>query len=330
MAERGTSKVLGKLQKSLEAGDFYEAHQMYMTVCNRYIKQKKKDEAAKLFATGAKLLCTHKQYGSALELCQMLTETWMEDDSIQEEQLELFFDILDSFPISESQTIELMRTGLKWVAKCGTGSNAEALMHHQCGIIYYEAQKYPEAQNHFLQGTVESAESLASLCIAQQKKAIDAKTAPKNEQFAGCAFQPVLQYLANEKVAQAFAFFQTFTNALLELDSTLKSTSISTSAQTDGKIVVFKVSILNFIQLLLLTVQRGPSATQEFAILRQNYPTGGENDNGVASQLLERIGSIYFKIQPVRQANPLQDLMRSLFSGGEESNNGSSSIEAMD
>jgi hypothetical protein len=36
-ARQGTSKVLLKLKTSVEAGEYYEAHQMYRTVCNRQV-----------------------------------------------------------------------------------------------------------------------------------------------------------------------------------------------------------------------------------------------------------------------------------------------------
>jgi hypothetical protein len=35
--DRGVANVKEKLQKSVEAGDYYEAHQMYRTVYFRYI-----------------------------------------------------------------------------------------------------------------------------------------------------------------------------------------------------------------------------------------------------------------------------------------------------
>lgn len=37
MSAKGTSKVLEKLEASINEGNYYEAHQMYRSVLNRYV-----------------------------------------------------------------------------------------------------------------------------------------------------------------------------------------------------------------------------------------------------------------------------------------------------
>lgn len=315
MSDRGTAKVLTKLQKSLESGDYYEAHQMYLTVCNRYLKQKKNSEAVKLLSDGAKLLVQHQQFGSALELCQMLVDTWIDNaEEIKSEQLELFFDLLNAFPANQSQTEELMKAGLKWTSKCGGTTNADPLMHHQCGVMSFETQKYEAAQNHFLQGTIDSAESLAVLMIAQGKQALESKKIASVEQIANFALRPVLEYLCNKRLSHAYTFYNNFIDALIHLDPKLKSTSITSTAWPDSKLNVVTIPILNFLGLVIVTVQRGMNAVNEFVGLRRNYNAGDNGD--IVSQALDRIGLLYFQIQPPRQqANILQEMMRSLFSG---------------
>ncbi|RMX41468.1 hypothetical protein pdam_00021717 [Pocillopora damicornis] len=57
----GTQRVLQKLSKSIEDGEYYEAHQLIRTLYFRYKSQKSYDEALEIVHNGACLLLKHKQ-----------------------------------------------------------------------------------------------------------------------------------------------------------------------------------------------------------------------------------------------------------------------------
>ena len=53
MTERGSSRVATKLEASLEAGQFYEAHQLYRTLSYRYSIARKWPQLLDLLFHGA-------------------------------------------------------------------------------------------------------------------------------------------------------------------------------------------------------------------------------------------------------------------------------------
>lgn len=71
----GVSRVLGKLQESIQAGKYYEAHQKYRTLYFRYLSQKRFDECLELLYTGAHTFLDNEQYGSGADLGNLVVET---------------------------------------------------------------------------------------------------------------------------------------------------------------------------------------------------------------------------------------------------------------
>lgn len=73
--ERGVSRVLAKLDSSIEAGNYYEAHQMYRTLYFRYTLQKKYDDCLELLYTGSIKLIAKQQETSAADLGLLILDT---------------------------------------------------------------------------------------------------------------------------------------------------------------------------------------------------------------------------------------------------------------
>ena len=69
-----TARVLGKLHETLGQGNYYEAHQMFHSVSQRLLKQKKTGEALHLLTAGTQAMLQHGQGGSALDLFERLLE----------------------------------------------------------------------------------------------------------------------------------------------------------------------------------------------------------------------------------------------------------------
>eukprot|EP00270_Netrium_digitus_P021513 TRINITY_DN9222_c0_g1_i1.p1 TRINITY_DN9222_c0_g1~~TRINITY_DN9222_c0_g1_i1.p1 ORF type:complete len:320 (-),score=60.31 TRINITY_DN9222_c0_g1_i1:443-1402(-) len=74
-ASTGTVKMLEKLEKSIVAGHYYEAQQMYKSVHARYMAQKKAADALELVQSGACLQLQHGQVNCGVELGVLLVET---------------------------------------------------------------------------------------------------------------------------------------------------------------------------------------------------------------------------------------------------------------
>ncbi|KAI8141723.1 hypothetical protein BJV82DRAFT_670242 [Fennellomyces sp. T-0311] len=77
---------------------------------------------------------------------------------------------------------------------------------------------------------------------------------------------------------------------------------------------VYAGSWLNFVRLVLLTVQR--DVADPFRQLKGSYKPMTQEQKGF-DELLDDIGEVFFNIpRPRKQGNMLQDLMSSLFVGG--------------
>nr|KAJ3420430.1 hypothetical protein HK105_005684 [Polyrhizophydium stewartii] len=65
-----------ELFKTLFHGNFYEAHQMIHSACQRLSKKNKTEEAIELLHSGARIMAEHNQPGSAIDLVDRLLDTF--------------------------------------------------------------------------------------------------------------------------------------------------------------------------------------------------------------------------------------------------------------
>lgn len=101
-AEKGIAKTLQKLKASVEAGNYYEAHQMYRTVANRYMKQDKHAAVVELTFSGALSLLQHGQSGSGSDLALYMLEAYQQGKvAVTTESLDRVVDLLDHYPPEE-------------------------------------------------------------------------------------------------------------------------------------------------------------------------------------------------------------------------------------
>lgn len=102
-----------------------------------------------------------------------------------------------------------------------------------------------------------------------------------------------------------------FTSQLSASSDTLNAQSVS-SQSTDARVYP-SLPLLNFINLLLLAVQRG--SADLFKQLARHYAPHIQ-EVGIWDDALAQIGELYFGIKIPKQGNPLFDMMGSMFFGG--------------
>lgn len=83
---RGITRVHEKLEESIRAGKYYEAHQKYRTLYFRYISQKRFEECLDLLYNGAILLLDNGQLSSGADLGLLVVDT-LEKTTIQDNEL---------------------------------------------------------------------------------------------------------------------------------------------------------------------------------------------------------------------------------------------------
>lgn len=85
-ASRGVSRVLAKLEASVQSGNYYEAHQMYRTLYFRYLSQKRYDDCLDLLYKGAVKFLNNEQYSSGADLGMLVIDT-LEKSNIEDYDL---------------------------------------------------------------------------------------------------------------------------------------------------------------------------------------------------------------------------------------------------
>ncbi|KAL4420841.1 hypothetical protein ABPG75_010497 [Micractinium tetrahymenae] len=95
----GTQKVLRKLEVSLAAGQFYEAHEMFKTVYHRHRARGQAEQSYELAAEGARLQLQKGQVNCGVELALLLVEAYRSDGlAPSEEAVERLLALVDAFP----------------------------------------------------------------------------------------------------------------------------------------------------------------------------------------------------------------------------------------
>lgn len=84
---RGVSRVLAKLEASVESGNYYEAHQMYRTLYFRYSSQKRYDECLDLLYKGSVKFLNNGQFSSGADLSVLVIETLEKKANIENFEL---------------------------------------------------------------------------------------------------------------------------------------------------------------------------------------------------------------------------------------------------
>ncbi|KAJ3108224.1 Golgi to ER traffic protein 4 [Phlyctochytrium planicorne] len=281
----GVNKVLEKLAKSVEDGNYYEVHQMYHSVSNRYMKQKKTADAIALLHSGAKLLLTHKQVGSGSDLAIRLLDIFQTQSiPVDDANKGLILEIFDLYPLDDNNYI---------------GDFERSVIPEK---LYFDAE------HHFAYGTTDSAKSAGKMAFEWSQEGY----IPDGGYFIA---RSVLQYLALKRLNSAVQCFESFSKQVAEkMPSLVKEKipfrSVLEGTTTDLNFLAYPLA--NFTQLLLYAIQR--DAADQFTLLRAEYRKSLEMDYYLY-QLVDRIADVWFGLGPKKEPNVIEDLMKSLFAG---------------
>lgn len=78
--------MLARLEESVHAGKYYEAHQKYRTLYFRYLSQKRFDECLELLYNGAMTFLDSEQYSSGADLGLLVVDT-LEKTTVEDNEL---------------------------------------------------------------------------------------------------------------------------------------------------------------------------------------------------------------------------------------------------
>ncbi|KAH0538742.1 hypothetical protein FGG08_004694 [Glutinoglossum americanum] len=297
-------KTISRLQQRIEEGQYYEAHQQLRVVASRYVKQANFNSAIDILFSGAQALLKAGQGGSGGDLCLFLTDVYksaeLKPDSGNKGKL---IQLLRLFLPEEPSRKRFIGEFIAWSSKFGEFPAGDPELHHVAGTLYAEERDPYEAERHLTLGTKESPEYFARLEYEWYME-------DESHTAALYAARAVFPYLLVGNLRDANRSLQIFTSRLTESNKNL-SVQDTSSATADLRIYP-SLPLLNFLGLLLQSVQRGNA---ELFRLSKNHYAVHIRDAGTWDDALEQIGEMYFGIQIRRQTNPLMDMMGSLFGG---------------
>ncbi|CAG8182882.1 unnamed protein product [Penicillium salamii] len=332
-------KVIARQREKIADGAYYEAHQQLRVIAVRYIKQSNYDAAAEILAGGAKeLLKAGSQQGASAsggDLAIMLVnevynkaewEIKGSDDAESRSRKseycaftfcsrclrrvatldsdERLIELLWEFPSDEPTRKRYIQEIMAWSGKFGPLERGDPELHHAAGSVYAEDNEPYDAEKHLILGTSESAETLAKL-------EFEWYTVDEPHTAAIYASRAVFPYLLTGNLRSANKALLIFTSKLSAAHPQLGVQDVSSSS-SDARVFP-ALPLVNFISLLLLTIQRG--SADLFRNLTAHY-AAQIKEVGLWDDALAQIGEQYFAIKIPRQGNPLMDMMSGMLFGG--------------
>lgn len=305
-------ETIEKLERKVEAGEFYEAQQMYKTLSARYAAAQKYDEALAILQSGACLQLKQGEVTCGSELAVLFVETLVKGKiPFSEDKLDCIRKIYQNFPmLSVPQHVEgddddmrrlsetlmvaktrveccssFLKAALKWSAESGANRNGHPELHSMFAeYIYSESPEtdMPRVSVHFVRGN--NPEKFASVLVNFMTKCY-----PGEDDLA--IARAVLLYLSQGNLKDA--------NFLMdELSKQLESKHLELP-QTE---------LTQFVWFLLQTLER--DALPLFRILRQKYKSSTDRE-AIFEELLDEIAEKFYGVR--RRGGGLQGIFGDFF-----------------
>lgn len=280
-ASRGVSRVLGKLNSSIAAKNFYEAHQMYRTLYFRYVSQGKYDELLELLYKGALVMLDNEQYSSGADLGLLIIQTLESAGSAvedPEEWMKRLSELIGKIKPNIVERETVMEKAIKWSGTVSKSTTGHPLMHKLVAQIMYSENNLVQARYHF--ALSKDGFSCAFLLIElSQAKGFGSEV----DLFIA---QLVLQMLCLKDPSAATEAFATYIKFHPRI------------ARTDPP---FALPLLNFLFFLLQAIGQTERKYVVFRTLCDMYKPSLDRDPSY-EKYLRRIGAKYFGAKPQEQS----------------------------
>jgi hypothetical protein len=286
-AKRGIDAVLGKLQQSIEQGDYYGAQQMYKTLHFRYSSKKQYEDLVKLLTQGSLMMLQHEQVNEGSELALLLVQHYKDHAvSPSTATLDPLIKIFNSFPATTDSGLRrsFVKATVIWSSNA-LNNNQGAVELHDLYAAYYQNVDKGLAEKHFLRGNSANVPIYVDMLVSWSAQGMPSEI----DLFLARA---VLQYLCLSNIKDANALLKTF---------------------LDKKPV--DTPLVNFLRFVIEVVQH--DAYPLFQKLRTAYAASLQRDPNF-SKYLDLIGKIYYNVEPQSNGGMgglLSNMMRSFMGG---------------
>lgn len=297
-----SEKVVEKLKQKIRDGEYYEAHQTYKMLYQRYCAQGRGNEAIQLLFEGARLLLENRQLESGTDLALLLiSHLKLHQTSISEElfgMVTILFECMrqpnsadaagvgSHIPVADSREA-FLRAALKWTNIIDNQSYpyGHPQLHKMAAQAYTKEKNYVQARQHYLH--VEMPEEFGILLM----EVATTKGYPGEADLF--ITQAVLQLLVLKQRTYALDLYNIYTQAH--------------PAFRDKEGPPYKdLPLLNFLWFLLLSAERGQP--EVFNCLLQHYTPAIQRDP-CFQQYLTKIGEYFFGIASSQPSGGLFDLI---------------------
>ncbi|KAK9488536.1 hypothetical protein V1527DRAFT_456928 [Lipomyces starkeyi] len=307
MSSSKLEKTLARVKQRIADHQFYEAHQALKTVAARYIKAQQYDQAIELLYHGAQELLTAGEGGSGGDLSCYLIDTYklakIPVDSASKARVVQLFNL---FKEDEPRRKEFVQDAVQWSALYGEVGYGDPELFHIFGSAFASEDLPYDAEKFLLLGTKDSPVVLAELLYEWFSEDPEVIT------VSFYISRAVLGYLTVGNIRGAGLALDHYISKFIASGRTSQPKVLSVAGDEITEFSHFP--LLNFLQLLIRTCQR--KNADLFKRLRFRYKNDIKDAfDGEIDEALGKIGERFFDIQFRTQANLLQDLMGSLFSG---------------
>ncbi|XP_050075454.1 Golgi to ER traffic protein 4 homolog [Anopheles maculipalpis] len=297
-AARGVQRVLDKLRASVEAKNFYEAHQMYRTLYFRYVAQRKYDDVLALLYDGALTMLEHEQYSSGADLGLLIIQTLEKGGNeieSTEQWIKRLTELIGKIKPTSVDRETLLEKAMKWSGTLVSSPTGHPLMHKLYAQILHREGDLTHARQHFAHAKDGTSCGFLLIEISRTKG-----FASEIDLFVA---HIVLQQLAMKETVTAADTFTTYCKF---------HTSI---ACTDPP---FGLPLLNFLYFLLQLVEQNNRKYATFKALCELYKPSLERDPSY-EKYLQMIGVKFFDGSRYEQRNLIfSDLLQQFFIDLEE------------
>ncbi|XP_047513297.1 Golgi to ER traffic protein 4 homolog [Pieris napi] len=243
--ERGVGRVLEKLEASVNAGQYYEAHQMYRTLYFRFLNQKKYGDLLQLLHSGASILLECDQQGSGTDLAILLLDVLTKSHIKPcEEWIAKIAQLFSKMKPNVVERETFLINAVKW--SMDNNKRGHPLLHKSIAEVYWQENKLTTAYRHFLHSNdgVAFATKLIELHTTKGYKS----------EIAMFIAQAVLQILCLKNKEMAQEAFKEYTRSHPNLTE---------------RVPPFQYPLLNFLYLLLKVIDQ--KNAMKFLMLRKSY-----------------------------------------------------------
>ncbi|KAH3677223.1 hypothetical protein WICMUC_001804 [Wickerhamomyces mucosus] len=293
-------KTLERFKQRILENEIYEAHQTLRTIANRNVRTKSYNDAIDLLYHAAQILLKSSQPATGSDLTSYLIEIY--NDASIKVSIESKSKLIQLISLFNSKEPTLKQVGIEainWSIKFGDYKFGEPDLHHILGLKFLENNELVyEAERNLILGTNESFKPYVDLLW-------DWYLEDSNSNNISLYIQRiVLNYLSVENFKNAKEGLSILLQKFINKENS--SINYEIIKQSNEDVFIFQdLKLLNFLQLLLFTIQSKDLQNYNRLIAHYNEDIQPINDN------LQLIGEIYFGIK-VQKQQSIFDMMGSL------------------